>query len=112
MPPAARGGTEVRTIDHREPFQRSASVLSTPVCSRAVNQPTAIHDSGDVHDTPVSVLDSASTGAGAGSSDQLEPSQRSTSAVDVPKPVSLTNEPTTVQAFHAGHDTAESWPFD
>jgi hypothetical protein len=108
MPLTARGGTDVRTIDQREPFQCSASVLSAPAGFRVMNHPTAVHARGEEHDTPVSVLDSAPTGAGVDSSDHLDPSQRSANAAVVSKPTLLTNEPTAVHAFQAGHDTPSS----
>jgi hypothetical protein len=55
-------GVGVRWIDQARPFHRSAKVLSLP--ARLVEDPTAVQDRGDVHDTPRRPLSRAPTGFG------------------------------------------------
>jgi hypothetical protein len=68
----------VGSIDHREPFQRSASV-EYPVLP--VTNPTAMHVVADVHDTALNwswvVPASVMPGFGVGSIDHSKPFQRS-----------------------------------
>lgn len=93
-------------MDHREPFQRSTNVLKPPL-----NEPRAMQNVRDVHDTPMSALNVEPAGLGVCWIDHLLPFQRS--ARGTPRtwggePLPWT--PTAVQSFVEMHDTALSAP--
>jgi hypothetical protein len=87
---------------HLEPFQRSTNVLNPPL-----NEPRAMQNLRDVHDTPISSLDVEPAGLGVCWIDQLLPFQRSARGTLLP-PTLWT--PTAVQTFVERHDTALSAP--
>jgi hypothetical protein len=89
-------------MDHLEPFQRSTNVLNPPL-----NEPRAIQNIRDVHDTPISALDGEPAGLGVRWIDQPLPFQRSARGTPLPLPAWA---PTAVQTFVEMHDTALSAP--
>ena len=100
----APAGLGVRWIAQLLPFHRSASVASTP--ARFVNDPTAVQDLGDVHDTPSRLLLVAPAGFGVRWIDQLVPFHRSASVAAAP--VRLVKNPTAVQELRDTHATPSS----
>jgi hypothetical protein len=94
-------GLGVVSTDQLVPFQPSAKV-TVPVVEIKL-EPTAVQAVADVHETPLSVLDSALVGLGVVSIDQLAPFQRS--ANDTVSRVELELEPTAVQAVADVHET-------
>ena len=100
----APAGFGVRWIDQLLPFHRSASVASPP--PRFVNDPTAVQDLGDAHDTPSRLLLVAPAGFGVRWIDQLLPFHRSASVTS--PPARLVENPTAVQELGDGHDTPSS----
>jgi hypothetical protein len=94
----ALAGAGAFSIDHLRPFQRSASG-NWPLF------PTATQTVGDGHDTPVSMPVGPPAGPnhalGVGWSDQLLPSQRTTSGRCQPTP---SENPTAVHAVAKVHD--------
>ena len=74
----ALGGRCVRSIDHRDPFHRSASGTDT---FPATALPTAAHALREEHATPFSKLSDDPAGWGVGSIRQCAPSHRSASVV-------------------------------
>lgn len=96
--PAALCGLGTCSIDHREPFQSSASADSA--LTSVSNPPTAMQVVLDGQDTPFSALVAAGLGFAEGSIDQFKWSERSDSVVcPVRKPV----EPTAVHVARGGH---------
>jgi hypothetical protein len=74
----ALGGRGVLSIDHRDPFQRSASGSDT---FPETALPTAVHGRREEHITPFSELFDDPAGLGVGSMRQCAPSHRSASVV-------------------------------
>ena len=79
LPAGAREGS--RLILQIVPFQRSASASWTPVPSTEF--PTAVHDAGDVHDTPARTVLVALAGSGVDSTDQPEKTRAAPGAAAV-----------------------------
>src|SRR5258708_38861683 len=74
------GGRGVRSIDHRDPFQRSASGTNV---FPATALPTAVHARREEHTAPFSELLTDPAGFGVGSMRQCAPSHRSASVLVV-----------------------------
>ncbi len=74
-----------------------------PVAS--ANQPDAMHETCDGHETPVNCTAAAPSGSAGGASDQRLPSQRSASATAAPRRSVCC--PTATQSAGEGHDTPE-----
>jgi hypothetical protein len=102
-PYVAPAGFGVRSIDHLVPFHRSASITSLLARLAKYQNPTAIQDFGDAHDTPTSWLLVAPAGFGVRSIDQLLPSHRSANVASVF--ARSVRNPTAVQDFLEKHDT-------
>jgi hypothetical protein len=82
---------------HRMPFHRSAKVTSAP--ELVTYSPTATHEATAVQVTPLSPLNCAPAGTGAGWMRHRAPSHRSTRSFEF-------EAPTAVQLSAAGHATA------
>jgi len=95
-------GYRVSSIDQRLPSQRSASITSKPVTAK---NPTAVHDVGAAHETPVSWTAVVVSGVGVRWSAHREPFQRS--ANGAASPDRSVEWPTAVHAQGDVHETPD-----
>jgi hypothetical protein len=77
--PPPDSGAGAGWIDQRLPFQRSTRGTARDIPE--TSEPTATHDLGDTHDTPLRLLNPGPT-VGVCCTDHLAPFQRSTNGVD------------------------------
>ena len=98
-------------IDHRRPLKLSTSALPMhgpgPFVQPApdMNQPTAVHEFCDEHDTPSRTLRDAPCGAGAVPRAHRWPFQRSNSGSDTPVVSFIVRTPTAMQNRADTHET-------